>query len=261
MEVSSDTRVRRMALRKKHEAKQAIEWYEGYWEIPQEVRAEIKEEEKRNGYRIIDDNKIDRERCIFHQGMIQKLAGEAQRLRQSSNLGARFLNRTFETFDKTRNPTAYARATAYANSETLFKDPRNCLLIIGTTGTGKTHLASAIANRLVDIGVPTRFGTFQNHLDKIKGEFDTLGERHYLDDIKGTPMLVLDDLGKERQTEWTHSILYDIVNYRYEHLLPTIFTSNLQVTDLANYCGSAVWSRLNEMCDTIAMNGKDYRYD
>lgn len=263
MEVSSDIRVRSMAWRKKVEAKQAIEWYEGYWEIPMSVRAEMKAEEKKyldgKEYRLFNDKKIDRERCVFHPGMIQFLSGEAQRLQKASNLGARFLNRTFATFNPSRNKGAYDTATNYANNLSLFENPRNCLLIVGSTGTGKTHLAAAIANRLVEVGIVTRFGTFQNHLDKIKAEFDSSGERHYLDDIKGAPLLILDDIGKERQTDWTKSILYDIVNYRYEHLLPTVFTSNLQMVDLANYCGNAVWSRMYEMCDTIEMNGEDYR--
>ena len=252
-----------MALRRKNDAKAAIEWYEGYWEIPLDVRKEMdKEREERlkdKDFKIFDETKIDRERCVFHPGLIQSLAGKASRLRQASNLGARFMNRTFATFDEKKNPEAYAQAVAYANNENLFKDPRNCLLFVGTPGTGKTHLAASIANRLVEIGIETRFGTFQSHLDEIRKEFDTSGQKHYLDDIKGVPLLVLDDLGKERKTDWTKSVLYDVINYRYEHMLPTIITTNLSADDIANHCESAVWSRLNEMCDTVVMVGKDNR--
>lgn len=267
-----------MAFRKRTEAKQMLEWYEGYFEIPPDVRKElimtekeIAAQEEKNGidpsqsifakrkFSIFDDGGVDRNRLEFIPGQIQKLSGRAQRLREASNLGARFMNRTFASFDPKRNPVAFKQASDYANSEKLFGISRNCLLFVGGTGTGKTHLAAAIANNLVERGIQARFGTFQNHLDEIRKEFDQSGQKHYLDDIKGVPMLVIDDLGKERKTDWTQSILYDVINYRYEHMLPTVITTNLTTDELANHCEGAVWSRLNEMCDTILMVGKDNR--
>ena len=267
-----------MAFRKRVEAKQMLEWYEGYFEIPPDVKQELIVTEKeiaareekdgidpadsvfaKRAFNIFDDGGVDRNRLEFKPGQIQKLSGRAQRLRESSNLGQRFMNRTFASFDAKRNPSAFKKATAYANSENLFSDPKNSLLFVGGTGTGKTHLAAAIANNLVEKSVQARFGTFQNHLDEIKKEFDQSGQKHYLDDIKGVPMLVIDDLGKELKTDWTQSVLYDLINYRYEHLLPTVITTNLTVDELTNHCGGAVWSRLYEMCDTIIMQGKDYR--
>lgn len=270
--MSSDTRARSLAWEKKADAKAMLEWYEGHFEIPSHLRKGLIAKEKKflasdprlpNGepqtFNIFDDGGIDRKDLIFHPGMIQKIASEAERLQASADLGERFLNRTFASFDGKRNRGALTVASGYANREDLFKEPKNSLLFIGTPGTGKTHLAAAIANRLVERGIPTRFGTFQKHLDKIKAEFDTAGERHYLDDIKGVPMLILDDLGKERQSEWSKSILYDIVNHRYEHYLPIVITTNLETDALTNYCGDAVWSRLYEMCDTCVMEGEDYR--
>lgn len=265
-----------MAFLKRSEAKMLLEWYEGYFEIPPDVKKELIETEKKiaeqeekdnviesifakRTFNIFDDGGIDRDRLEFVPGQIQKLSGRAQRLREASNLGTRFMNRTFASFDAKRNPSAFKKASDYANSENLFTISRNSLLFVGSTGTGKTHLAAAVANNFVEKSIQARFGTFQNHLDEIKKEFDQSGQKHYLDDIKGVPLLVIDDLGKERKTDWTQSILYDIVNYRYEHLLPTIITTNLTTDELANHCESAVWSRLNEMCDTIVMQGADYR--
>lgn len=253
--IEYDSPEKSAARRKYNEARQALEWYEGYYEIPSEVKRKAMAE---NGGHYSREE-IDRRDMIFHEGLIQKLSGKAQRLKESSNLGERFLNRTFTSFEKRRDPSAFERAAAYANRDTLFSDANNSLLFIGSPGTGKTHLAAAIANRLVEIGIPARFGTFQAHLDNIKKEFDTSGQRRYLDEIRGVPMLVIDDLGQERRTDWTKSVLYDVVNYRYEHLLPMVMTTNLRPDDFANYCGTAVWSRLYEMCDTIMMNGADYR--
>lgn len=251
------------AKRDLRDAKQQLEWYEGHWEIPDAVRKEAvalqRESLDENGNYTPFMELVDLKRCKFIKGVIQVLSEEALRLQEASNLGERFLDRTFATFDKKRNPLAFAKASAYVNSENILASNRNSLLFIGGTGTGKTHLAAAIANRLAEIGVPTRFGTFQAHLDSIKKEFDVSGQGKYLDDIKSIPMLVIDDLGQEHLTDWSRSQLYDIVNYRYEHKLPLIITTNLNADEIANRYGGAVWSRFNEMCDSVVMGGSDYR--
>ena len=192
-------------------------------------------------------------------GLIQKLLGEAQRLKEQSNLGERFMNRTFANFDTRRDINAFKQCRAYAERATLFNDKRNGLLIFGGIGSGKTHLAAAIANCMTDRGIPALFATFSEHLERIKEEFDKTGEKKHLSLMKNTPILVIDDLGKEKKTEWTQQILYDVVNYRYEHMLPIIITSNFDVDGLANYVSNAIWSRLYEMCNAVETAGKDYR--
>ena len=192
-------------------------------------------------------------------GQIQKLAGEAQRLKEQSNLGERFMNRTFGNFEVRRDPTAYQQCLAYSERESLFRDKRNGLLIFGGIGSGKTHLAAAIANQMIDRGIPSLFATFSTHLEHIREEFDHTGQKKYLSMMKNTPILVVDDLGKEKKTEWSQQILFDVVNYRYEHLLPIIITSNFSADGMANYVGGAIWSRLFEMCGAVETKGKDFR--
>ena len=217
------------------DAKQSLEWYLGY---------------------SVTDS-CDNEQHIG--GTIQHLAGEAQRIKESSNLGERFKSRTFANFDKKLDVSAYNSAKNYANDEKLFSEKRNSLIIFGKVGSGKTHLAAAIANELVERGIPVIFGTFQTHIERIKNEFEHSGENKALSEIKTIPMLVIDDIGKERKTEWTQSVLFDIVNYRYEHLLPIVFTTNFSADELANYCEHAVFSRMYEMSTAIETIGEDYR--
>lgn len=231
----SDPTVWRKAFLEMTEAKGQLEWYYGY------------DETDAHGNRV------------HHGGAIQKLANEAQKLRERMNLGQRFMDRTFENFDNKRDPKAYTHCVSYAQDEELFSKKRNGLVLIGSVGSGKTHLAAAIANDFVERGIPAMFGTFQTHLENIRNEFDRTGEKKYLSEIKNVPVLVIDDLGKERKTEWTQSVLYDVVNYRYEHLLPIIFTTNFNMTDFANYVEHAVFSRLNEMCSEVQTSGSDYR--
>lgn len=192
-------------------------------------------------------------------GIIRKLAGEAQRLKERSNLGARFMNRTFGNFEVKRDPSAFQQCKAYSEREMLFSDKRNGLLILGGIGSGKTHLAAAVSNAFTDRGIPVLFGTFSDHLEHIREEFDVGGERKYLSMMKNTPVLVLDDIGKEKKTDWSQQILFDTINYRYEHMLPVIITTNFDTDGLANHVGGAVWSRLYEMCGGVQTAGKDYR--
>lgn len=190
---------------------------------------------------------------------VKGLADQAQKLKERSNLGARFMNRTFANFDKRRDPKAFDQCSAFAERDGLFGDRRNSLLIFGGYGSGKTHLAAAIANNLVDKGIPVLFGTFSDHLEHIREEFDKDGHRQYLASMKSTPVLVLDDLGKEKRTEWTEQILFDVINYRYEHLLPFVITTNMDENGFGNYVGGAVYSRMCEACTAVKTQGKDYR--
>jgi DNA replication protein DnaC len=192
-------------------------------------------------------------------GVIKKLANAAQKQKESANLGARFSNRTFANFDKRRAPEAFAQCSLYANRDDLFTAEKNGLLILGTVGTGKTHLAASIANCVVERGIPVQFGTFSDYLESIRQEYDATGIREELSRLKNTMLLVIDDLGKQKRSDWTQQILFDIINHRYEHKLPVVITSNLNLPALEQHAGTAVFSRLYEMCGAVVMTGEDYR--
>ena len=70
---------------------------------------------------------------------------------------------------------------------------------------------------------------------------------------------MLDDLGKEKTSDWVNEILYSIINYRYENLLPMIITSNLTISQLSKKTGEATVSRLLEINKIIRFGSKDYR--
>ena len=224
------------------DAKTMLEHYQGYYE----------------GHNW-DSEKQQYREFTYKGGLIQKLASEAQKLKESSNLGERFGNRTFGNFDPRRDKQAFDLCRAYANDTEIFSKKRNGLMLLGGVGSGKTHLAASIANVLIDRGVPTLFGTYSEHLEKIREEFDSTGKKQYMSKMKNTPLIVLDDIGKERKTDWTQSVLFDIINYRYEHLLPVILTTNFDADGLANYVEAAVWSRLYETCSAVMTKGDDYR--
>lgn len=178
----------------------------------------------------------------------------AERMREK--LGKRFSLRTFDTYDATKDQEAYDKCFAYASGG--YKDQRNGLLIVGSYGTGKTHLAAAIANKLIDDGVEVKFGTYQGLLEGVKNKF---GERNNdaLTELRTVELLIMDDIGKERVTEWTRSIMFDVVNARYEAMLPTVFTTNLNTQELEEYLGGAVYSRICETCVGVKTKSTDMR--
>jgi DNA replication protein DnaC len=195
--------------------------------------------------------------------VIQKKVEEAEQLKEEAHLGKRFEGRTFASFDAKRDKEAFDVCSKYANDKKLMDRKRNGLLLGGGYGSGKTHLAAAVSNVLISRGIPVLFGTSITHLNNLREEIDNTSQKTYLSKMQTTPVLVIDDLGKEKKSEWTSQVWYDVINYRYEHMLPIIITTNLATEDdqgpLANHIGGAVFSRLCEMCNLVITKGSDHR--
>ncbi|MBI3738668.1 MAG: ATP-binding protein [Chloroflexi bacterium] len=108
------------------------------------------------------------------------------------------------------------------------------LLLSGGYGCGKTHLAAAVANYAVGMGVPTLFLTVPDLLDTLRFSYDsedtTFEER--FDEIRNAKLLVLDDFGTQNATGWAQEKLFQIVNYRYINKLPTVVTTNLALDEI-----------------------------
>lgn len=179
-------------------------------------------------------------------------------MKEQSNLGKRFASRTFGTFNPSDNRKAYEDCKWYVD-EGIHQREKNGLILCGSYGTGKTHLAASIVNEATDQGISALFNTYIGHLEALKKEFNSDDERTYLDKMYGVELLVLDDVGKERTTEWTESVMFDVINNRYENMRPILITTNLNAKQLEDYFGGAVYSRLIEMCHMVVTHGKDHR--
>lgn len=150
-------------------------------------------------------------------------------------------------------------------------DRGNGLYIEGTNGTGKTHLAAAIALQLIGEGIPVVCKTSSDLLLDIKKSFDdgSNNEAQILGIYKNVDLLIIDDLGKEQCSDWSMSTLYSILNDRYEDMKPTIITTNYGADDLVraltprgydNTKIVAIISRLRETSEVITMAWNDCRY-
>jgi len=137
------------------------------------------------------------------------------------------------------------------------------LLFSGSVGSGKTFLAAAIANVLIEKQTKLLFLVVPDLLDELRATFDSKSETSEFDllDIARTiPVLILDDLGAHNYTDWTRNRLYSILNYRTNEKLPTIITTNLSFDEIETHLGERTCSRLLQMCRIFRLSTeKDIR--
>ena len=208
----------------------------------------------------------------------RKMRGRVRRVFGNSGMSGRFLMRTFENFQTDAyNRDALKAARFYAEHfgkvRPLSHDQNpgmNGLLISGSIGSGKTHIAAAIANHLLRQGVAVICMSEKKLYGRIKETFS--GDGHHESSVlrlyEQAPLLIIDDIGKVQMTEWTISTLYAIIDSRYEAMKPLIVTTNYGNADLVRrltppggdgVAAEAIIDRLVQMCEGIVMNGPSHR--
>jgi DNA replication protein DnaC len=139
-------------------------------------------------------------------------------------------------------------------------EPRDWLVFTGTYGCGKTHLAAAIANHRNDQGYPALFIVVPDLLDHLRAAFNPSSPVSYdkrFEEIRASPLLVLDDLGTESATPWAREKLYQVINHRYVARLPTVITTSWTIEELDPKLATRILD--STRCTAVAIIAPSYR--
>jgi len=189
----------------------------------------------------------------------------AASLRTASALPARLLNASFSQVDislyqpqfrqQARNIFSYVQRFC----DDLPKKPGQGLFIHGPTGSGKSYLMGCIANKLSG-EMSVKYLVYADFLDNLRATYSSnktdYSEHQMIDAVKKVDLLLLDDLGVEKPTEFAYKNLAQIIDYRYRNCLPLVVTSNFTLQELikrsqADLYGERIVWRLSESCSNI----------
>lgn len=171
----------------------------------------------------------------------------------------RFSEYTFEN-DKGFNPEM-EKAKAYVNRWTEMKEKNLGLLIWGDVGTGKTFFAGCIANALIEKGVPVVMTNFSKIINTLTGMFSDERNR-YLESFGKCELLIIDDLGIERNSEFALEQVFSVIDSRYRSKKPLIVTTNLTLDEIKNpdsLAKARIYDRITELCVPIKINNMNIR--
>jgi len=151
-------------------------------------------------------------------------------------------------------------ATAWAKLAAAKPLDVRSLLVVGPTGTGKTHFGYAVLRALAETGTAASWSAYTaaDMYAQLRPRSGRDSEAEF-EKFTGANVLFLDDLGAAKLTEWTEEVTYRLINKRYEQCLPGIFTSNVPPAQLRDVLGERIASRLTEMCERVVLKGEDRR--
>ena len=169
-------------------------------------------------------------------------------------------NWTFANDDR-RNPPMSDKAMRYYAKWRQMHEQNIGLLLWGNVGAGKSYFAACVANGLIDNGVPVLMTNFTRIVNAMTG-FENKEKNVYIDSFNDYKLLVIDDLGAERQTDFAQEIVYQTIDGRYKNGQPVVITTNLSLDEIKNpqnITCRRIYDRILEMCVPIEFKGESRR--
>lgn len=190
----------------------------------------------------------------------ERIAGIFRR----SGVPARFADRTLANYAVSTDGQRLALRTATRFSESLIANPERgvSLVMCGRPGTGKTHLACAIARELANALRSSLFMTVIAAVRHVKETYrrdSERSEREAIGDLIEPDLLILDEIGVQVGSEHEKMVLFEIINERYQHCRSTILISNLNRDELTDYLGDRVMDRFREAGGVVAFDWPSHR--
>ena len=181
-----------------------------------------------------------------------------------SRLGTRFKKCTFDNFDiRHGTENAYNTTLDYATNFDLYKQTGKGLLLTGISGTGKTHLVASITNYLLKQLVSVVFVVVPDILQDIRNTYNYNGaevESRIMYGLNECDLLILDDIGVEKKSDWTIEKIFTIIDNRYSNQKPIIYTTNCSSDDLKERVGNRSFSRIIETTEILKLTCDNYRF-
>ena len=222
-----------------------------YWEDYEKKKAKLIEEEQK-------------------LKLLQEFSEKVERTIKNSRMSKRNLNYKFDNFEENENNKNVLKNLKEYTQNLTDGITKKGVIIVGPNGVGKTHLVCSIANELIINGKTVIYGTLINLLSEIRNSYNienNINELEILKLYKTADLLIIDDLGKEKPSEWGLEKLFTIINSRYENDLPVVITTNYNQDALITKLSingeietaKSIISRLYEMCYLVKIEDKDHR--
>ena len=184
-----------------------------------------------------------------------------KRRRDASMMESKYLGARFSAYQTgPGNERAFRTARSYAYKFDTMLQENQGLIFYGPVGTGKSFTAACIANELMDRNISVIMTSFVKILQNIQGP--DCDEARYIAMLNSAKLLILDDLGIERSTEYALEQVYAVIDERYKSGLPVIITTNLKIAEIRNpqdVVYARIYSRILEMCTPVRISGEDRR--
>lgn len=209
--------------------------------------------------RCLCDCEVAEQKRIEQEQQKKEFAIQVHALKSVGLTERRFHEWCFSN-DNGRNPKMKL-AKSYVSRWPVMKEKNIGYLIWGKVGTGKSFFAGCIANALMEQGIQVMMTNFSKILNELNSRYE--GKNEFIGHLVSYPLLIIDDLGVERNSAFAMEMIYNIIDRRYCVKLPLIVTTNLTYREMTapdlDLDHQRIYSRLFEMCVPVCFDGEDMR--